>query len=144
MKETSRESFELPPEIIMEILIRLPDKSTGEAKVERLLMVNTSQSPCVYSLSGMKESAATKFKTFQIHVDWMLENGITSQRLEAVRPEEEELIVQGVRFAFRVHQFAGGFDAETSLYIFKVIHKLVYIAFVLHSPSHVLPSSSIL
>ena len=42
-------------------------------------MVNTSQSPCVYSLSGMKESAATKFKTFQIHVDWMLENGITSQ-----------------------------------------------------------------
>ncbi|KAK6932660.1 hypothetical protein RJ641_002284 [Dillenia turbinata] len=28
-------------------------------------------------------------------------------------PEEEELIVQGVRFAFRVHQFAGGFDVET-------------------------------
>uniref|UniRef100_A0A7N0UGA2 Uncharacterized protein n=1 Tax=Kalanchoe fedtschenkoi TaxID=63787 RepID=A0A7N0UGA2_KALFE len=27
--------------------------------------------------------------------------------------EEEDLIVQGVRFAFRVHQFAGGFDAET-------------------------------
>ncbi|CAF2065378.1 unnamed protein product [Brassica napus] len=74
MKETSRESFELPPEIIMEILIRLPDKSTGEAKVERLLMVIMSQSPCVYSPSGMKESAATKFKTFQIPVDWMLEN----------------------------------------------------------------------
>ncbi|KAF3522689.1 hypothetical protein F2Q69_00051747 [Brassica cretica] len=122
MKETSRESFELPPEIIMEILIRLPDKSAG----------------------GMKESAATKFKTFQIPVDRMLENGITSQRLEAVRPEEEELIVQGVRFTFRVHQFTGGFDAATNLYIFKVIHKLVYIAFVLHSPWHVLPSSSIL
>ncbi|KAL6574068.1 Protein INCREASED PETAL GROWTH ANISOTROPY 1 [Orobanche hederae] len=27
--------------------------------------------------------------------------------------EEEELIVQGVKFAFRVHQFAGGFDVET-------------------------------
>ena len=27
----------------------------------------------------MKESAATKFKTFQIPVDWMLETGITSQ-----------------------------------------------------------------
>ncbi|KAH0876077.1 hypothetical protein HID58_073439 [Brassica napus] len=26
------------------------------------------------------------------------------ERLEAVRPEEEELIVQGVRFVFRVHQ----------------------------------------
>ncbi|CAN6818156.1 hypothetical protein HID58_094852 [Brassica napus] len=88
----------------------------------------------VYTLSRMKESAATKFKTFQIPVDWMLETGITSQiklasvklamkymkrvsaELEAIGgggPEEEELIVQGVRFAFRVHQFAGGFDAET-------------------------------
>nr|CAD1834177.1 unnamed protein product [Ananas comosus var. bracteatus] len=28
-------------------------------------------------------------------------------------PEEEELMLQGVRFAFRVHQFAGGFDVET-------------------------------
>jgi hypothetical protein len=82
----------------------------------------------------MRESAATKFKSFQIPVDWMLETGITSQiklasvklamkymkrvsaELEAIEgggPEEEELIVQGVRFAFRVHQFAGGFDAET-------------------------------
>ncbi|CAH2078631.1 unnamed protein product [Thlaspi arvense] len=88
----------------------------------------------VYSLSRMKESAAAKFKSFQIPVDWMLETGITSQiklasvklamkymkrvsaELEAIGgggPEEEELIVQGVRFAFRVHQFAGGFDAET-------------------------------
>ncbi|KAF8047243.1 hypothetical protein N665_3136s0006 [Sinapis alba] len=33
----------------------------------------------VYSLSRMKESAATKFKSFQIPVDWMLETGITSQ-----------------------------------------------------------------
>ncbi|KAK8496266.1 hypothetical protein V6N13_130337 [Hibiscus sabdariffa] len=28
-------------------------------------------------------------------------------------PEEKELIIQGVRFAFRVHQFNGGFDVET-------------------------------
>ncbi|KAH0852721.1 hypothetical protein HID58_020346, partial [Brassica napus] len=76
-----------------------------------------------WSLSRMKESAVTKFKTFQIPVDWMLENGITSEvKLEAIGgggPEEEELMVQGVRFAFHVHQFAGGFDAETNLYIFK-------------------------
>uniref|UniRef100_A0A2P2QB20 Uncharacterized protein n=1 Tax=Rhizophora mucronata TaxID=61149 RepID=A0A2P2QB20_RHIMU len=63
----------------------------------------------------------------------MLETGIISQiKLASVKlamkcmkrvsagleivdggPEEEELIVQGVRFAFRVHQFAGGFDVET-------------------------------
>ncbi|XP_022720410.1 protein CHUP1, chloroplastic-like [Durio zibethinus] len=87
----------------------------------------------VYNLSRMRESAAKRYKGFQIPMDWMLETGIVSQiklvsvklamkymrrvsaELEAVGggPEEEELIVQGVRFAFRVHQFAGGFDVET-------------------------------
>nr|GMD17368.1 protein CHUP1, chloroplastic [Ipomoea batatas] len=28
-------------------------------------------------------------------------------------PQKQDLILQGVRFAYRVHQFAGGFDAET-------------------------------
>ncbi|XP_021294273.1 protein CHUP1, chloroplastic [Herrania umbratica] len=87
----------------------------------------------VYNLSRMRESATKRYKGFQIPTDWMLETGIVSQiklasvklamkymrrvsaELEAVGggPEEEELIVQGVRFAFRVHQFAGGFDVET-------------------------------
>ncbi|XVF40366.1 hypothetical protein PTKIN_Ptkin01aG0107500 [Pterospermum kingtungense] len=87
----------------------------------------------VYNLSRMRESATNRYKGFQIPMDWMLETGIVSQiklasvklamkymrrvsaELEAVGggPEEEELIVQGVRFAFRVHQFAGGFDVET-------------------------------
>ncbi|XP_065880171.1 protein INCREASED PETAL GROWTH ANISOTROPY 1 [Euphorbia lathyris] len=87
----------------------------------------------VYNLSRMRESATNRFKGFHIPIDWMLETGIVSQmklasvklamkymkrvsaELEAVGsgPEEEELIVQGVRFAFRVHQFAGGFDVET-------------------------------
>ncbi|XWS19691.1 hypothetical protein CRYUN_Cryun31cG0037500 [Craigia yunnanensis] len=87
----------------------------------------------VYNLSRMRESATKRYKGFQIPMDWMLETGIVSQiklasvklamkymrrvsaELEAVDgvPEEEELIVQGVRFAFRVHQFAGGFDVET-------------------------------
>ncbi|XVF25668.1 hypothetical protein REPUB_Repub13aG0233400 [Reevesia pubescens] len=87
----------------------------------------------VYNLSRMRESATKRYKGFQIPMDWMLETGIVSQiklasvklamkymkrvsaELEAVggAPEEEELIVQCVRFAFRVHQFAGGFDVET-------------------------------
>ncbi|KAL4291498.1 hypothetical protein GQ457_14G009350 [Hibiscus cannabinus] len=88
----------------------------------------------VYNLSRMRESAANRYKGFHIPMDWMLETGIVSQQiklasvklamkymrrvsseLEAVGfgPEEEELIVQGVRFAFHVHQFAGGFDVET-------------------------------
>ncbi|KAI4371765.1 hypothetical protein MLD38_010078 [Melastoma candidum] len=87
----------------------------------------------VYNLSRMRESAANRYKVFQIPTDWMLDNGIVSQiKLASVKLamqymkrvlaelelvggglEEEELIVQGVRFAFRVHQFAGGFDVET-------------------------------
>ncbi|KAL9250105.1 increased petal growth anisotropy 1-like protein [Drosera capensis] len=86
-----------------------------------------------YNLSRLRESAANRFKALLIPVDWMLENGVVSQiKLASVKlamkymkrvsaeldsicggPEEEELIVQGVRFAFRVHQFAGGFDIET-------------------------------
>ncbi|GAB2301206.1 hypothetical protein Dimus_035240 [Dionaea muscipula] len=90
----------------------------------------------VYNLSRLRESAANRFKSFQIPVDWMLENGFVSRiKLASVKlamkymrrvsaelesgfgggPEEEELIVQGVRFAFRVHQFAGGFDVETMI-----------------------------
>ncbi|GER24486.1 hydroxyproline-rich glycoprotein family protein [Striga asiatica] len=87
----------------------------------------------VYNLSRVRESAAEKYKSFHIPVNWMLDTGYVSQiklasvtlamkymkrvsaELEMVGggPEEEELIVQGVKFAFRVHQFAGGFDVET-------------------------------
>ncbi|KAL9236826.1 hypothetical protein vseg_011452 [Gypsophila vaccaria] len=87
----------------------------------------------VYNLSRLRESATNRFKSFHIPVDWMLDTGFVSQiKLASVKlamkymkrvsaelemvgggPDEEELIVQGVRFAFRVHQFAGGFDVET-------------------------------
>ncbi|KAK1375410.1 Tetratricopeptide repeat-like superfamily protein [Heracleum sosnowskyi] len=86
-----------------------------------------------YNLSRTRELAGQRYEGFQIPIDWMLETGFTSQiKLASVKlamnymkrvlaelemvgggSEEEELIVEGVRFAFRVHQFAGGFDAET-------------------------------
>lgn len=88
---------------------------------------------CVYNLSRMRESATNRYKGFHIPMDWMLDTGYVNQiKLASVKlamkymkrvsaeletvgggPEDEELIVQGVRFAFRVHQFAGGFDVET-------------------------------
>ncbi|KAL2244798.1 UNVERIFIED_CONTAM: Protein CHUP1, chloroplastic [Sesamum indicum] len=87
----------------------------------------------VYNLSRMRESAAERYRALQIPTNWMLDTGYVSQiKLASVKlamkymkrvsaelemvgggPEEEELIVQGVRFAFRVHQFAGGFDVDT-------------------------------
>ncbi|KAL3851374.1 hypothetical protein ACJIZ3_013256 [Penstemon smallii] len=87
----------------------------------------------VYNLSRMRESASNRYKVFKIPMNWMMDTGYVSQiKLASVKlaikymkrvlaeldmvgggPEEEELIVQGVKFAFRVHQFAGGFDVET-------------------------------
>ncbi|PSS03022.1 hypothetical protein CEY00_Acc21405 [Actinidia chinensis var. chinensis] len=87
----------------------------------------------VYNLSRMRESSTKRYSVFHIPTDWMLDSGFVNQiKLASVKlamkymkrvsaeleivdggPEEEELIVQGVRFAFRVHQFAGGFDVET-------------------------------
>ncbi|KAL8511664.1 hypothetical protein ACS0TY_018177 [Phlomoides rotata] len=87
----------------------------------------------VYNLSRMRESATKRYKLHRIPMDWMLDTGFVNQiKLASVKlamkymkrvsaelemviggPEEEELILQGVKFAFRVHQFAGGFDVET-------------------------------
>ncbi|CAH9130440.1 unnamed protein product [Cuscuta epithymum] len=87
----------------------------------------------VYTLSRMRESASNRYRLFQIPMEWMLDTGYANQmKLASVKlamkymkrvsaelemvggcPDEEELIVQGVKFAFRVHQFAGGFDVET-------------------------------
>ncbi|KAL1834118.1 hypothetical protein DCAR_0104282 [Daucus carota subsp. sativus] len=86
-----------------------------------------------YNLSRTRELAAQRYEGFHIPIDWMLNSGFTSQiKLASVKlamkylkrvsaelemvgggSEEEELIVQGVKFAFRAHQFAGGFDTET-------------------------------
>ncbi|KAL0906018.1 hypothetical protein M5K25_024478 [Dendrobium thyrsiflorum] len=87
----------------------------------------------IFSLSRVREGATDRYKNFHIPRDWMLDSGIVSQiKLASVKlamkymkrvtseisaiacgPEEEDLMLQGVRFAFRVHQFAGGFDVET-------------------------------
>ncbi|URE48639.1 chloroplast unusual positioning protein [Musa troglodytarum] len=87
----------------------------------------------VYNLSRVREGSTKRYKGFGIPWEWMLESGYVNQiKLASVKlamkymkrvsseleniagsPEEEELMLQGVRFAFRVHQFAGGFDVET-------------------------------
>ncbi|KAL6615706.1 hypothetical protein ACP70R_037976 [Stipagrostis hirtigluma subsp. patula] len=89
----------------------------------------------VYNLARLRDAATSRYARFQIPGDWMQQDaGVVSQaiklqsvklamkylkrvssELEAIKggPEEEELMLQGVRFAFRVHQFAGGFDVDT-------------------------------
>ncbi|TKY56496.1 CHUP1 [Spatholobus suberectus] len=80
----------------------------------------------------MRESISKRYRNFHIPWEWMLDTGIIGQmklsslrlakefmkritkELESTEPlQEDNLFVQGVKFAFRVHQFAGGFDPET-------------------------------
>ncbi|KAL9667419.1 hypothetical protein QQ045_001776 [Rhodiola kirilowii] len=109
-----------------------PRQSCGSA-LKKMQALFEKLEHAVYNLSHLRESASKKYKMYRIPLDWMLETGLVSQiKLASVKlamkyvkrvsaeletvigsPDELKLIVQGVKFAFRVHQFAGGFDAET-------------------------------
>lgn len=91
----------------------------------------------VYALLRTRDMAVARYKEFSIPTDWLLDSGIVGKiKLASVQlarkymkrvtseldaasnspdkePIREFLLLQGVRFAFRVHQFAGGFDAES-------------------------------
>lgn len=90
----------------------------------------------VYALLRTRDMAMSRYKEFGIPVNWLQDSGIVGKiKLASVQlarkymkrvaaeldaldgpekePNREFLVLQGVRFAFRVHQFAGGFDAES-------------------------------
>ncbi|KAL8518319.1 hypothetical protein ACS0TY_009620 [Phlomoides rotata] len=90
----------------------------------------------VYALLRTRDMAVSRYKEFGIPTDWLLDSGVVGKiKLSSVQlarkymkrvaseldamdepekgPNKEFLLLQGVRFAFRVHQFAGGFDAES-------------------------------
>uniref|UniRef100_A0A0R0F541 Protein CHUP1, chloroplastic n=1 Tax=Glycine max TaxID=3847 RepID=A0A0R0F541_SOYBN len=85
----------------------------------------------VNSAERTRESASKRYRSFHIPWEWMLDTGLIGQmKLSSLRlarefmkrvtkelesneaSQEDNLLVQGVRFAFRVHQ-VGGFDSET-------------------------------
>nr|KAJ0196348.1 hypothetical protein LSAT_V11C700375410 [Lactuca sativa] len=87
------------------------------------------------SISGLertRESTSKRYKELQIPWQWLMDTGVVGQiKLSSLKlarecmrriakelksneaSREGDLLIQGVRFAFRVHQFAGGFDTET-------------------------------
>ncbi|OIW16669.1 hypothetical protein TanjilG_28726 [Lupinus angustifolius] len=90
----------------------------------------------VYALLRTRDMAISRYKEFGIPVNWLSDSGVVGKiKLSSVQlakkymkrvaseldilsgpekePTREFLVLQGVRFAFRVHQFAGGFDAES-------------------------------
>uniref|UniRef100_A0A0D9XVV3 Protein CHUP1, chloroplastic n=1 Tax=Leersia perrieri TaxID=77586 RepID=A0A0D9XVV3_9ORYZ len=90
----------------------------------------------VYALLRTRDMAISRYKEYGIPVDWLSDSGVVGKiklasvqlakkymkrvatELDALQgtdkePNREFLLLQGVRFAFRVHQFAGGFDEES-------------------------------
>lgn len=107
-----------------------------ESALKKMYKLLEKVEQSVYALLRTRDMAISRYREFGIPVDWLLDTGVVgkiklssvqlarkymkrvSTELEAMsRPEKEPnrefLLLQGVRFAFRVHQFAGGFDAES-------------------------------
>lgn len=107
-----------------------------EPALKKMYKLLEKMEQSVYALLRTRDMAMSRYKEFGIPVDWLSDSGVVgkiklssvqlarkymkrvSSELDALagtekEPNREFLLLQGVRFAFRVHQFAGGFDAES-------------------------------
>ncbi|KAL2568248.1 hypothetical protein AAZV13_18G056400 [Glycine max] len=99
--------------------------------LKKILALQDRLERSVNSAERTRESASKRYRSFHIPWEWMLDTGLIGQmKLSSLRlarefmkrvtkelesneaSQEDNLLVQGVRFAFRVHQ-VGGFDSET-------------------------------
>ncbi|KAK7309993.1 hypothetical protein RJT34_07173 [Clitoria ternatea] len=107
-----------------------------EAALKKMYSLLEKVEQSVYALLRTRDMAISRYREFGIPVNWLMDSGVVGKiKLSSVQlakkymkrvaseldalsgpekePTREFLILQGVRFAFRVHQFAGGFDAES-------------------------------
>ncbi|KAK8487010.1 hypothetical protein V6N13_042452 [Hibiscus sabdariffa] len=107
-----------------------------EAALKKMYKLLEKVEQSVYALLRTRDMAVSRYREFGIPVNWLLDSGIVGKiKLSSVQlarkymkrvaseldalsgpekePNREFILLQGVRFAFRVHQFAGGFDAES-------------------------------
>ncbi|XP_019177562.1 PREDICTED: protein CHUP1, chloroplastic [Ipomoea nil] len=107
-----------------------------EAALKKMYKLLEKVEQSVYALLRTRDMAISRYREFGIPTDWLLDSGVVGKiKLSSVQlarkymkrvaieldalsgpekePNREFLVLQGVRFAFRVHQFAGGFDAES-------------------------------
>ncbi|MED6152663.1 hypothetical protein PIB30_094200 [Stylosanthes scabra] len=116
-----------------------------EALPQALKRIHALQDRLETSVSAKertREITSKKYRNFHIPWEWMLDTGLVGQMklcslrlakefMKRVTKElesrealqEENLLLQGVKFAFRVHQFAGGFDPE-SIHAFQELKRL--------------------
>ncbi|XWS20749.1 hypothetical protein CRYUN_Cryun31cG0129200 [Craigia yunnanensis] len=114
--------------------------------LKKMVALSEKMERTIYNLHRSRESLMRNCKEFQIPTDWMRDNGIISKiKLGSVKlakkymkrvamelqlkatlekdPSMDYMLLQGVRFAFRIHQFVGGFDSET-MHAFEELRNL--------------------
>ncbi|XP_057831272.2 protein CHUP1, chloroplastic isoform X1 [Cryptomeria japonica] len=108
-----------------------------DTALNRMLSLLEQVEKSVYGLLRTRDMVIARYKEFNIPTNWLLDSGLLGKikltcvqlaqkymkrvisELDAIatvpekEPIREFLLLQGVRFAFRVHQFAGGFDAPS-------------------------------
>ncbi|KAH9556821.1 hypothetical protein CY35_07G050100 [Sphagnum magellanicum] len=108
-----------------------------EEALKKILTTLEKVELSVFGLLRTRDMEVARYKEFNIPIEWMLDSGLVGKiKLECVKlaqlyinrvlseldhegesahgePMQEFLLLQGVRFAFRVHQFVGGFDPKT-------------------------------
>ncbi|CAI5527303.1 unnamed protein product [Closterium sp. Naga37s-1] len=113
-----------------------PDVPTDQA-LKKMFHVLEKVEQSIYALLRTRDMAISRYAEFGVPTYWILDNGLVGKiRLASVRlarcyitrvtseldklgsepesePIREFLLLQAVRFAFRTHQFAGGFDADS-------------------------------
>ncbi|CAM9001990.1 unnamed protein product [Rhodiola kirilowii] len=111
-------------------------KLSCDAALKKMYKMLEKVEQSVYALLRTRDMAISRYKEFGIPTDWLQDSGVVGKiKLSSVQlakkymkrvateldalagpekePNREFIVLQGVRFAFRVHQFAGGFDAES-------------------------------
>ncbi|KAL5580696.1 hypothetical protein UlMin_013138 [Ulmus minor] len=119
-----------------------PKESLSQA-LRRIQDLQDRLERSINNVERTRESSSKRYRDFKIPWEWMLDTGLIGEMklsslklakeyMRRITKElqsnecalEENLLLQGVRFAYRVHQFAGGFDAET-VRAFEELKKVV-------------------
>ncbi|CAA7026353.1 unnamed protein product [Microthlaspi erraticum] len=117
-------------------------KENPKEPLKQVLQRLQSLEESVHSTEKMRDTSGKRYNDFQIPCEWMLDAGLIGQlKYSSLRlaqaymkritneleskggGKEGNLMLQGVRFAYTIHQFAGGFDEET-LNIFNELKKI--------------------
>uniref|UniRef100_A0ACD6AJ64 Uncharacterized protein n=1 Tax=Avena sativa TaxID=4498 RepID=A0ACD6AJ64_AVESA len=117
--------------------------------LKKMITVSEKTERGVYNVLRTRDATMRQCREFNIPTDWMLDNNLISKikfasvklanmymkrvamELQYMGPLNKDLaleymLLQAVRFAFRIHQFAGGFDTET-MDAFEELRNLVHV-----------------